>query len=74
MADSIIPIIQINLHHNKSVSVFLTWSMAVLQTCIAIVHASWLVKGVIIGLGHCGKVFKPNTANKIRTYIITKGV
>jgi hypothetical protein len=33
-----------------------------------------LVKGIIRGLGSCGKVLRANTADKTRTCIITKGV
>ena len=69
-----ISIIQINLHHSKCTSVILTRSIAVMQTCTGIVQEPWLVKGVIRGLGNCSKFFKANTANKIRTCIITMGV
>ena len=44
------------------------------QTCIATLQEPWLAKGIIRGLGNCSKVLKANTASKIRTCIITKGV
>ena len=74
MVDFGTPIIQINLHHSKSASAILTRSIAVVQTCIAIIQEPWLVKGTIRGLGSCGKVLRANTADKTRTCIITKGV
>ena len=74
MASFNIPIIQINLHQSKSASAILTRSMSVVQTCIATLQEPWLAKGIIRGLGNCSKVLKANTASKIRTCIITKGV
>jgi hypothetical protein len=58
-----IPIIQIILHPSKSASAILTRSITVVQTCIAIIQEPWLVKGIIRGLGNCGKVLKASTAN-----------
>jgi hypothetical protein len=69
-----IPIKQINLHHSKSASTILARSMTVVQTCIALIQETWLVKGTIQGLESCSKVLRANTADKTRTCIITKGV
>ena len=55
MVDFSTSIIKINLHHSKSASAILTRSIAVVQTCIAIIQEPWLVKGAIKGLGSCGK-------------------
>jgi hypothetical protein len=44
--------------------VILTRSITVVPTCIAIIQKTWLVKGIIRGLGNCGKVLKASTANK----------
>ena len=74
MVDFGTPIIQINLHHSKSALAILTRSIAVMQTCIAIIQEPWLVNGTIKGLGSCGKVLRANTVDKTRTCIITKGV
>jgi hypothetical protein len=74
MVDFGTPIIQINLHHSKSVSAILTRSIAVVQTSIAIIQEPWLVKGTIRGLVSCDKVLRVNTEDKTRTCIITKGV
>lgn len=68
------PIIQINFHHSKNALAIITRSMAVVQICIAIVQELWLVKGCIRGLGISCKVFKANTANKMRACVVTKGV
>jgi hypothetical protein len=74
MVDFGTPTIQINLHHSKSASAILTRSIAVVQTCIAIIQEPWLVNGTIRELGSCGKVLRANTVDKTRTCIITKGV
>jgi hypothetical protein len=72
MAGFSMPIIQINLHHSESALAILTRNTTVVQTCIAMVQKPWLVKGVIRGLGNCGKVFKANIANEIRTCVIPR--
>jgi hypothetical protein len=69
MVDFGTPIIETNLHQSKSASAILTRSIAVVQTCIAIIQEPWLVKGTIRGLGSCGQVLRANTADKTRSLI-----
>jgi hypothetical protein len=72
MVDFSTPVIQINRHHSKSASAILTRSIAVVQTCIAIIQEPWLVRGTTKGLGSCGKVLRANTVDKTRTCIIPR--
>jgi hypothetical protein len=65
MTGSVIPFIQINLHHSRCSSLVLARSMAEMLTCIAIIQEPWIVKGAIRGLGSCGKVYKADTTDKI---------
>ncbi|XP_018399991.1 PREDICTED: uncharacterized protein LOC108777564 [Cyphomyrmex costatus] len=74
MAGLAVPIIQINLHHSKGASAILARSMAVTQTAIAIIQEPWLLNNAIMGLSGCGTIYKADTQNKIRTYIVTKGL
>lgn len=57
MIGSVIPFIQINLHHSRRSLMVLARSMAEMHTCIAIIQEPWIVKGAIRGLGTCGKVY-----------------
>jgi hypothetical protein len=65
MSGSIIPFIQINLHHSKSASALLDRNMAVMQTGIAIIQEPWRVKGIIRGLASGGMVYIVDTTDKI---------
>jgi hypothetical protein len=73
MTGSGIHFTQISLHHNKSALVLLARSMAAIHTGIVTIQRPQIVNGAITGLGSCRMLYKANTADGIRAYIISKG-
>src|SRR5580765_6955911 len=75
MTDPTISFIQINLHHSKSASAVLARCAAGMHTShLLLIQEPWLIKGCIKGLGGCGKLFKANNSDRLRTCIIVKGL
>jgi len=74
MADSEIPITQINLHHSKGASAILARSMAAMQTGISLIQEPWLLKNAVMGLRGCGNLYYTRSESKSRTCVITKGL
>jgi len=65
MAEFSVPVVQINFHHSKSVSI-LARRITEMQTVITFIQL-WLLNNAIKSLSDCDIVFKLNTQNTIRT-------